>query len=271
MTCDAVAAALTVENLSWGPSTRLPIIHGISFNVKAGERIAIIGPNGAGKSSLLRCLYRVNRPLHGTVRIDGDDIWSMPAQAVARRVAAVLQEMPSDFPFTVSDIVRTGRIPHQKLFFADHEAEARKVSHALEHLGLTGMSQRHFASLSGGEKQRVVIARALAQGPAILILDEPTNHLDIRHQLEILQSLQQLGITVITTLHDINHAASFADRVAIISGGKLTAFGRPGAVLTNSAIGEAFSVQANRYTVSVRPGPHFFFSLPRTTQQENQQ
>ncbi|MFT3673542.1 MAG: ABC transporter ATP-binding protein [Aestuariivirga sp.] len=271
MTHLASASTLRVEDLTWGPQGASPIIRDISFTVRPGERLAIIGPNGAGKSSLLRCLYRMNQPTRGTITLDGSDIWGMKPREVARKVAAVLQETPSDFPFTVADIVRTGRIPHSTFVSATSDLDAEKIAHALEHVGMNSFRDRLFSSLSGGEKQRVFVARALAQDPTLLILDEPTNHLDIRHQLEVLRLVRDLGITVITTLHDINHAANFADKVAILADGQLVDWGKPSIVLTNEAISRAFGVQANQYTVSIGPGPHFFFSLPRNARQERQQ
>lgn len=269
MTCGATAAALIVDNLSWGVPKKQPIISAISFAVECGQRIAIIGPNGAGKSTLLRCLYRANRPDSGTVKLDGRDIWSIKARDVALKVAAVLQETPSDFPFTVMDIVLMGRIPHRSGITSWGERDRVQAHHSLQHMELARFAGRSFATLSGGEKQRVLVARALAQEPGIIILDEPTNHLDIRHQMEILQILKALGITVVTTLHDINLASGFADKIALVSQGRLVDYGSPNAVLTNASLSQAFNITANRYLATTEKSPRFFFNLPsKTTKME---
>ena len=245
MSCNTVGAAISVCGLAWGPSPRQLIVDAISFDVRPGEMLAIVGPNGAGKSSLLRCLFRAHRPLAGSVRLDGEDIWRMAPRAVARKIAAVLQETSADFPFTVRDVVSLGRIPHQAGLTADTAHDASQVDHALEHLNLAGFGRRSFASLSGGEKQRVLVARALVQEPGLLILDEPTNHLDIRHQLEILELVKGLGMTVITSLHDLDLAARYADRVVILAGGRLVADGLPEAALSPPAIRDVFGVEVH--------------------------
>nr|WP_245262746.1 ABC transporter ATP-binding protein [Ensifer sp. BR816] len=145
-----------------------------------------MGPNGAGKTSLLRCLYRAVQPVAGRVEVDGVDAGAMTAREAAKTIAVVLQETPGDFPFSVRDVVMMGRIPRREGMSGWTALDRERVAHALDHLDLVHLVRRQFATLSGGEKQRVRIARALAQEPRIIILDEPTNHLDIRHQLEML-------------------------------------------------------------------------------------
>lgn len=263
MSCDGKGASLTVSGLGWGPKSDLFLIRGISFSLSGGDRLAIVGPNGAGKTSLLRCLYRGVSPLEGTVTIDGTDIWTMPARHVARHIAVVLQEMPADFPFSVRDVVMMGRIPRREGLTGWTDTDRAEVAHALDHLELAGMASRMFSTLSGGEKQRVLVARALAQNPKVIILDEPTNHLDIRHQLEILDLLRGLNITVVTTLHDINLAGTFATHVALINAGRMTGFGAPDDVLTQAAVSTTFGVSAVSHAA---PGmaARFSFSLANT-------
>ena len=261
MACSTTGAALSVGNLAWGPSPRQHIIDAISFDVRPGEMLAIVGPNGAGKSSLLRCLFRSHRPLAGSVRLDGEDIWHMAPRAVARKIAAVLQEAPADFPFTVRDVVSLGRIPHQAGMAATTANDTSQVDHALEHLDLSSFGRRSFSSLSGGEKQRVLVARALAQQPSLLILDEPTNHLDIRHQLEILELVKGLGMTVVTSLHHLDLAARYADRVIMLAGGRLVADGMPKTALSPLSIRDVFGVEV--HTCASASGRSMFdFSLP---------
>jgi iron complex transport system ATP-binding protein len=261
MTCGTQAVSLDMEQVSWGPSRDRAIISEISLSIAAGARLAVIGANGAGKSSLLRCIFRAAKPVEGRVFLDGEDIWSLGSRAVARKVAAVLQETPSDFPFTVLDIVLMGRIPHCRGLASWSDRDRDAAQHALSHLGLSRFAERAFSTLSGGERQRVLIARALAQEPGLIVLDEPTNHLDIRHQLEILHRLKSLPATVVTALHDINLAADFADFIALMSQGRLMAFGPPAEVLTSVALSSAFSVTADQLHAGPSRGPRFFFSL----------
>ncbi|MGQ0484214.1 MAG: ABC transporter ATP-binding protein [Hyphomicrobiales bacterium] len=261
MSCASKGLHLQVQSLAWGPAPGQTLIRNIGFEVGPGERLAIIGANGAGKSSLLRCLYRVHRPSHGRVLIDGKDVWAMPPHEVAQRVAVVLQEMPGDFPYTVSDVVMMGRIPHRQGLSGWSERDRFHCRHALEHLDLRNLAARRFLTLSGGEKQRVLVARALAQEPQLIILDEPTNHLDIRHQLETLDLLKDLGLTLITTLHDINQAAGFATQIALMRNGEIAARGDPASVLTPPAIASAFGVTALLHHGAQAATPQFTFSL----------
>jgi iron complex transport system ATP-binding protein len=254
-------ARLEARGLSWGPHRSGPIIHDISLSVAAGDRLAIIGPNGAGKTSLLRCLYRSVRPQKGLVHLDGAELWSLDARTVARRVAVVLQETAGDFPFSVRDIVMLGRIPHRRGMARWSDEDRAMTAAAMERLELTSLAGRQFASLSGGEKQRVLVARAFAQQPGLIILDEPTNHLDIRHQLEILDLLKGLGLTIVTTLHDINLAADFATYVAMLDRGRLVGQGRPSEVLTAERISAAFRVTARSHRGDGEPFHRFIFSL----------
>jgi iron complex transport system ATP-binding protein len=261
MSCDSRGASLNVSGLSWGPRANLLLVRDVSFTLEAGDRFAIVGPNGAGKTSLLRCLYRGVAPLEGRVEIDGEDIRTLSARAMARRVAVVLQEMPADFPFTVLDVVMMGRIPRRQGLTGWTDVDRVQVAHCLEHLDLTSIASRQFATLSGGEKQRVLVARALAQEPDIVILDEPTNHLDIRHQLEILHLLAGLKLTIVTSLHDINLASAFATHVALMRDGRMVGFGPPADVLTPHAISTTFGVTALAHPVQGNAAARFSFSL----------
>ncbi|WP_426240604.1 ABC transporter ATP-binding protein [Pararhizobium sp. DWP1-1-3] len=261
MSCDGRGASLNVLGLSWGPKANLLLVRDVSFSLGAGHRLAIVGPNGAGKTSLLRCLYRGTAPIEGRVEIDGEDIRKLSARAAARRVAVVLQEMPADFPFTVLDVVMMGRIPRRQGLTGWTDEDRAQVAHCLQHLDLASMASRQFTTLSGGEKQRVLVARALAQEPDIVILDEPTNHLDIRHQLEILHLLAGLKLTIVTTLHDINLASTFATHVALMRDGRMVGFGLPDDVLTPHAISTTFGVTALAHPVKGNAAARFSFSL----------
>ncbi len=255
-------ARLAVDGLAWGPTRRQPIVSAIGFSVAPGETLAVVGPNGAGKSSLLRCLYRYLRPTQGTVRLDGDDIWSLKPRQVARRVATVLQEPASDFGLSVAEIVELGLTPHLE---AGGAAPADgPIDAALELMGLAALAARDFASLSGGEKQRVMIARALVQKPDLLILDEPTNHLDIRHQLEVLALLAALPTTVIVSLHDLALASAHADRVLVLDRGRQAHLGAPLDILTPATIRAVFAVgtAVDAHPVTGRPRLSFHLDPP---------
>ena len=251
-------AALQVERLNWGPSGATRLLHDISFSVAPGEMLAVVGPNGAGKSSLLRCLYRFHRPTGGTVTLDGADIWSMKPRDCARRIATVLQEPATDFGLTVSEIIELGLTPHLGRF---GKADLGEVAAALALMDLTRFAARDFATLSGGEKQRVMIARALLQKPDLLILDEPTNHLDIRHQLEVLELLSGLEATIIVSLHDLALACAHADRVLVLDHGHQVQLGAPLEVLTPPAIRETFAVVAAIDAHPTTGRPRFSFHL----------
>jgi len=254
-------ASLRVEGLTWGPRRGPVVLHPTSFAVAPGRVLGIVGANGAGKSTLLRLLYRYLRPNAGQVFLDDQDIWSIPARDVARSIAVVLQEQPTDFALTVGEIVALGRTPHRTGFTNGGAGDADIVMGALFRLNLAAFADRMFGTLSGGERQRVMVARALAQQPRLLILDEPTNHLDIRHQLEILALIRGFGPTIVTSLHDINLAAATADEVLVLASGHALSCGPPGEVLTEDLIARAFSVRAQRQTLVPSGDSHLTFHL----------
>lgn len=255
------AAAIRAEGLCWSAPGAGPILKGISFTLAPGRVLGVVGANGAGKSTLLRLLYRFHRPASGRVLIDGRDLWSLPAREAARSIAAVLQEHPSDFALTIREIVALGRIPHRRSFARGGAHEDAIIARVLDQLGLTGMAGRALGTLSGGEKQRVMVARALAQEPRLLILDEPTNHLDIRHQLDVLAQMRGLGVTVITSLHDLNLAARYCDDLLVLDQGRAIAFGPPQEALTPGIVSRAFDVAARREKLAPSGQPHFTFHL----------
>lgn len=255
-----IPAALRLDAVAWGGG----ILQPVNLDVRPGRVLAVLGANGAGKSSLLRLIYRFRVPDSGRVLLDGQDIHRLPARTVAQRVAAVLQEQPTDFALTVAEIVALGRAPHRRALAGPSTRDAHVVGHALERLNLLGYADRAFGTLSGGERQRVMIARALAQEPGLIVLDEPTNHLDIRHQLEVLRMVRELGATVVASLHDLNLVQGFADDVLLLAAGVPLAFGPVADVLTPDRIGRAFGVRAH-----LRGPARFDFSLFDDTPQEH--
>lgn len=234
---------LAVTSLRWGVGAG-DIVRGVDLNVERGEFVGVIGPNGSGKSSLLRCAYRVNKPRFGSILLDGEEVWKLRAREFARRAAAVPQEMPGQFDFTVREIAAMGRYPHKKALQRDDAHDFALVDRALEYVGMLDRAGRSFASLSGGEKQRALIARAIAQEADFLILDEPTNHLDIYYQLEIMDLLRSLGVTSLVVMHDLNLAAQYCDRVYVMKDGNVFASGAPAAVLTPELIRAVYRVEA---------------------------
>ena len=237
---------ITVQDLSWSIKQKnQQILYPLSFKLKPRKILGVVGPNGAGKSTLLRLLYRFYRPTTGKIKINGIDIWQLTSRQVACSIATVLQENSSDFSLTVREIVTLGRTPYSKwLTNSNSESDKKIVQSSIDRLSLTKFENRHLNTLSGGERQRVMVARALAQEPKILILDEPTNHLDIRQQLEILNLLKDLSITIITSLHDLNMARSNCDDILLLKDGCALGFGNPNFILSESNISEAFRVKA---------------------------
>lgn len=235
--------ALSAEEVSVVVNGRA-LVHKVSLDAAPGEVLGLAGPNGAGKSTLLRTFYRAMRPTSGRVLLDGEDVWRMPGRRLARRLAAVLQETTGEFELTVYDVVAMGRTPHKRAFEGDDAGDRDIIMAALAELDASGLAHAPFDRLSGGEKQRVMIARALAQRPRTMVLDEPTNHLDLRHQLDTLRLVRRLGVTAILALHDLNLAAAFCDRICVLDGGRLVATGTPADVLTPALLAKVYRVEA---------------------------
>ncbi|MHC6225644.1 ABC transporter ATP-binding protein [Pseudomonas sp. X10] len=234
---------LRIQGLNWAPRQGQPLLlDGIELQVDPGEFVGLIGPNGSGKTSLLRCAYRFSQPDSGSVLLEGQDIWRQTPRWVAQRIAVMLQEFPQDFGLTVTDVVAMGRTPHLGWFEGDREQALTDTT--LQQLGLASLAQHTFATLSGGEKQRVLLARALVQQPRLLILDEPTNHLDPRYQLSLLEHLRGAGLSILASFHDLNLAAAFCDRLYVIEGGRIIASGTPAQVLTEQRLAQVFGIHA---------------------------
>ena len=239
---------LQATQLTWRPGQHngaQPVVSNASITVQKGECVGLVGPNGCGKSSLLRMLYRMYTPeAGGQVLLHGQDIWQMTAREFALHAAVLAQESSHGFDSTVYETVMMGRLPHQSKWARDSAEDKRVVQSCLGQVGALALARQRFSSLSGGEKQRVLLARALAQQPQLLFLDEPTNHLDIRYQLELMGLLRQLGCTVVVVVHDLNIAAQFCHRIYLMQAGALVASGTPQQALTPAAIAQVFGVQA---------------------------
>ena len=226
------------------------ILKGMDFHLHDKEFLGIIGPNGSGKSTFLKCIYRVQRPSEGTISLDGRPLDDFSYQESARRLSVVAQHNFYSFDFPVLDVVLMGRSPHKKLLERDNLHDYELARKALAVVGMAALETRSFSSLSGGEQQRVILARALAQQTECMILDEPTNHLDIKYQLQIMDIVKGLGLTVAAAIHDLNIAALYCDRLIAIKQGQVVGLGTPRELLTEGFIYDLYEV---RSTVSIHP------------------
>ncbi|HWW86044.1 MAG TPA: ABC transporter ATP-binding protein [Vicinamibacterales bacterium] len=224
------------------------VLDDVSFTVNRRQIVGILGPNGSGKTTLLRLLGGTLRAMTGRVTLDGRDVWSLSRRELARRMAVVPQETHSTFDFTVMDIVLMGRYPHLSAFELEGPADLAIARDALAATATTALEERLFATLSGGEKQRVVIAAALAQASDVLLLDEPTASLDMGRRLEIASLLIRLnherGTTMVVSTHDLELAAQLCQALVLIRNGRVVATGPTEAVLTSSHIRALYDVDA---------------------------
>ena len=220
------------------------ILKGLDFHLKPKEFLGIIGPNGSGKSMFLKCLYRVQKPTEGRITLNGRALDELSYRESALQLAVVAQHNIYSFDFTVMNVVLMGRSPHKRLLDRDNAEDYRIARHALATVGMNGFEERSFASLSGGEQQRVILARALTQEAECMILDEPTNHLDIKYQLQIMDIVKGLGLTVVSAIHDLNIAALYCDRLMAIRKGRVVGLGTPAELLTEAFIYDLYEVHA---------------------------
>lgn len=218
------------------------ILKGIDLHLKPKEFLGIIGPNGSGKSTFLKCVYRVQKPSSGKICFNGKLLDELSYRESALMLAVVAQHNYYNFDFSVLDVVLMGRSPHKKMLERDNEEDYRLARESLKVVGLAGFEERNFSTLSGGEQQRVILARALTQGSECLVLDEPTNHLDIKYQLEIMDIVKSLNHTVISAIHDLNIAAMYCDRLIAIRKGEVVGMGTPRELLTESFMRDLYDV-----------------------------
>lgn len=241
----SAAAAVRGEKLSLERGAKR-ILDGVTLCAGAGEFVGVVGPNGAGKSTLLRALGALLQPQTGVVFIDGRDASRLTSRDAARLVASVPQDTSVDFSFTAREIVAMGRHPHMSRFGSAGAHDIRAIADAVERTGIEAFSDRCVTSLSGGERQLVFIAKALAQEPRVLLLDEPVAALDVRHQLDILLMVRRQvarGLSAVAVLHDLNLAARFCDRLVLMADGQVVAIGTPPEVMTGAALAAAYRVR----------------------------
>jgi len=236
---------ITAEDVSFAYADTL-VLDGVGVAAGPGHVIGLIGPNGSGKTTLLRTLYGALSPRAGWISLDDAPVSELGARELARRMAVVVQEGSGELPLTVSETVLLGRTPHLTTFQRHSRDDFRTAAAALSRVGARHLADRVFSGLSGGEKQRVLIARALAQQADHLLLDEPTNHLDIRYQHEVLQLVSQLGVTTILVLHDLNLAARYCHQLVLLDGGRVAAAGTPDDVLHPDVLEPVYRIGVQR-------------------------
>lgn len=249
-----------LKDVSLGYNDKV-VLSNISMKTVPGEMVGLVGANGSGKSTLIKGIAGVLRAFSGRIMIAGRDVKTMKREELARIVATVPQSPLLPGAFTAFEIVLMGRTPHLGLLRYEGESDFAIARAAMEATGTDSLADRRVCELSGGEQQRVIIARALAQEPRVLLLDEPTAHLDINHQIEILDLIKSLclerGLTVIAALHDLNLASQYCDRIVLLNGGKISVQGTPSHVLTAENIKRAYGAEVCVY-------PHPINGLPTT-------
>jgi iron complex transport system ATP-binding protein len=252
--------AIATRNLSFAYRHR-PVLHDMSLSVDRGEMVGILGPNGSGKTTLLKIFSAV---LHGqgAVKINDRDIETYDRRDLSKLFAVVAQESRVNFPYTVAEVVLMGRASHHSPFALEGKKDLEIACASMELTDCLSFADRYLHELSGGEKQRVIIARALAQEPEILLLDEPSAFLDVKHQVQVFELLRRLnhtrGLTVVAALHDLNLAALFFPRLLMLREGKIYRDGSPSEVLTEKTIDEVYGIRVRVEQDPVSEKPQFF-------------
>ena len=239
------------------------IVDSVSLEIEEGCFMGLVGPNGCGKSTLLKSIYRTYKPDSGVVYIDGKSTNDMSNRELARELSVMQQENNVEFDMTVFDMAMLGRFAHQKMFGNDMLHERELVREALKEVGMAGYEERSFLSLSGGEKQRTLVARALVQKAPMIILDEPTNHLDIGYQYQIMSILKKQNLIVFSSVHDLNIAACYCDKIILMKKGKIVDVGTPEEMFVPDKIKFLFGVDTQITTNTATGKPNIMF-LPAT-------
>ncbi len=238
---------LTIEDICFSYKEQI-VLQNVTLEVEKGEIVGILGPNGCGKTTLLKLLNRNLHPDAGRVLMDGSDLEDISKRRIARHIAVVPQSNEIRFAFSVRDIVAMGRMPFMDRFHGESSEDTCIVEEAMEKTNITDFADRLINTMSGGERQRVIIARAIAQKPEIILLDEPTLHLDINHQFEILDLVRRLSdeedLTVVIVSHDLPMVVKFCDRIVLIHENKVFAVGTPEEVLTRENMRTVFNIEA---------------------------
>jgi iron complex transport system ATP-binding protein len=244
---------LTLDNVSFGYKAQ-SIFSGINLEAKGGEILCLVGPNGAGKTTLLKCINRLLSVQSGAVLINGQNIAKMKLADIAKNVAYVPQAAPSHFPISVFDTVLLGRRPY--LNWKPKPADIEMVGDIIERMNLVHLAMRDISELSGGERQKVIVAKAIAQEPQVLLFDEPTTFLDLKYQLKIMEFIRSLidekKLCAVLTTHDLNLAMQFADRLAVLKDGKIYIAGNA-SVLSKNVVLDVYGVEASFHYNDTKP------------------
>lgn len=242
---------LRVEKLTYDiGETR--ILKGITFNVEENTFVGVLGPNGSGKSTMLKSIYGVNKPSGGHIYFEGQNLLEISRKERAKKIAVLAQESGGQFDFTVQQVVEMGRYPHKDALENYSKKDLEIVDRVLREMKLESYRERNFNTLSGGEKQRVLIARLLVQESKFIILDEPTNHLDIGHQIDIMSTIKGMEVTVLSAIHDMNMAAIYCDKLVIMKKGEVVAQGSVEETLTSEMLKSLFNVDAEIHDLKGR-------------------
>ncbi len=239
---------IRIKNVCFAYSST-PVLDNVSVDINSSSFVSIVGPNGAGKSTLLKCMNKILFPASGEILLVEYNLQQMKRMDIARNFAYVPQTSKRVFPTTVFDTVLMGRRPHLGWF--DSESDKEKVWQVLEEMGLDDLALKNFDELSGGQQQKILIARAIAQDTGVILLDEPTSDLDIWHQLDVMENVKRLvnkkSVTALMVVHDLNLASKYSDRILMLKEGKIVAAGEPASVLTTKNIAQYYGVEAHVY------------------------
>ncbi|SKC03225.1 iron complex transport system ATP-binding protein [Lachnospiraceae bacterium] len=235
---------ISVKDLKYSVGAH-KILNGVTLDVPKGKMIGVIGPNGSGKTTTLKHIYRAIDPKDGVVYLNGKDVHSYSYRDSAREMTVMKQEHNTDFSYSIYEMVMMGRIPYRKMFEADTKEDRDIVVRSLKYVGMDKMLERPYSELSGGEKQRVMIARSIAQETEIFILDEPTNHLDVHYQWAIMDLIRKIGKTVISVFHELNLASNYCDEIYVVDNGCIVAHGTPEKIITKRMLSEVFKIDAD--------------------------
>lgn len=251
---------LNVQNLRVSID-KTDIVKDVSLLVKNKQFVGIIGANGCGKSTMLKSIYKSLKPKGGSVYLDDMDVINTAPKKVSQNMSVVGQFNELNFDLTVFQMVMLGRTPHKKLLESDTKEDVEIVHQAIRQTNLTDYIDRSFLTLSGGEKQRVILARAIAQQPSFLVLDEPTNHLDIRYQLEVLTCVKKLNIGILAALHDLQMAAEYCDYIYAMKKGKIIAHGKPKELFTEELVAALYDVNCKIYENPITKNLSFIYQI----------
>jgi iron complex transport system ATP-binding protein len=257
-----MAHAISLKQISFSYRTQV-VLQDITLEIPRQSLLALIGPNGGGKTTLLRVMSKALKPQHGTVSLDGRPLESHSARGLAQKLAVISSEQHFEFPFSVTDVVAMGRFPHLNRLERMSDRDWKIVHEAMEKTSVLDFRNRSISQLSSGEKQRVLIARAIAQQPSILMLDEPNAHLDINHQIAVFNLLQTLNrqhqMTVIVVLHDLSAAAAFCETMVLLHRGQVVHTGTPREVITAELIQQTYGAEVTVFPSPVGGSPQIAF------------